>query len=504
MKAYLMHRDRDFDLEAELPPHHEALTQDLELERVLATMADGDEFLLEVARRGVLLSLTDPAAIEYRQAILRDCLEQPAIVRELYDLAVEAIVSERRNYFGLISVSPDTILHRSLEVLEMFVEMLKRLRRLADEHREAFRSDGFTTLFAMLAGELGDEYFVTVDEHLRELRFRHGELISAELGGGTKGKHYVLRRRHKQSWLARLPLGERSTYTYRVPERDMAGMDALSELRGRGVNLVANALAQSNDHILGFFRMLRAELGFYVGAANLHRALTEKGEPLCFPAPADGDTAAFSCCGLYDVSLSLGVPERVVGNDVDAGGASLVMITGANQGGKSTFLRSAGLAQLMLQCGLFVGAETFGADIRHGVFTHFKREEDATMKSGKLDEELSRMSDIVDGMGPRGMLLCNESFAATNEREGSELARQLTGALRDAGVKVFFVTHMFDLAHGLYSSRGDDALFLRAERLQDGGRTFRVVPGEPLPTSYGEDLYRRIFGALPAAAEAGS
>ena len=74
----------------------------------------------------------------------------------------------------------------------------------------------------------------------------------------------------------------------------------------------------------------------------------------------------------------------------------LVIITGANQGGKSTFLRSIGLAQLMMQCGMFVAAESFGSNICTCLFTHYKREEDPTMRSGKLDEELGRMSSIVD------------------------------------------------------------------------------------------------------------
>ncbi|MER8376745.1 hypothetical protein NKH19_22355 [Mesorhizobium sp. M1338] len=64
----------------------------------------------------------------------------------------------------------------------------------------------------------------------------------------------------------------------------------------------------------------------------------------------------------------------------------MVVITGANQGGKSTFLRGVGLAQLMMQCGMFVPA-AFCGSVCDGVFTHYKRGEDATMKSGKLDEE---------------------------------------------------------------------------------------------------------------------
>ena len=81
--------------------------------------------------------------------------------------------------------------------------------------------------------------------------------------------------------------------------------------------------------------------------------------------------------GLYDLCLSLSMEDRVVGNDVTGAGKRLVMITGANRGGKSTFLRSIGLAQLMMQCGMFVPAESFRASVCHGIFTHFKREEDA-------------------------------------------------------------------------------------------------------------------------------
>ncbi len=120
------------------------------------------------------------------------------------------------------------------------------------------------------------------------------------------------------------------------------------------------------------------------------------------------------------------------------------------------------------------------------------------MKSGKFDEELARMSAIADAISCDSLALFNESFAATNEREGSEIARQVVRALLEKRVKVFFVTHLYDFAHSLYERKMDDTLFLRAERLPDGTRTFRLIEGEPLETSYGLDLYREVFAA-PAA-----
>jgi hypothetical protein len=504
VKVFLMHPDRDFDLEREPPPNADALIQDLELETLWNAMAAGDEFLLDVARKAVLASLGDPETIVYRQHVLADCLAQGPVVRGLYDLAVEATRAERQAgmYLSLSRASPDTILHRSVRILEVLVDILKRLRKIADEEAGKFRSEGFTRFFEMLENELDDEYLQILHRYLRELKFERGVLISAELGKGNKGARYVLRRPHPRKWVQRIPGKGPVSYGFTIPPRDENGFKALEELRGRGINLVADALAQSTDHVVSFFGMLRAELGFYIGCLNLHDRLAEKGEPTCFAEPLPARTPAFRASGLYDASLTLHLEERVVGNDVDADGKSLVMITGANQGGKSTFLRSVGLALLMMQSGMFVGAESFRADVSAGVFTHYKREEDAAMEGGKLDEELSRMSDIADEIRPGCVLLCNESFAATNEREGSEIARQVVRAMVESGVKVFFVTHLYDLAHGFHAQNLDTALFLRAERRPDGSRTFRLAEGEPLPTSYGEDSYRRIFGHDPGMATA--
>ncbi len=497
MKAFLLHRDRDFDLQAELPPNAEALTEDLELGVLFDAMALDDPFLRQVAQRVVLRSMSDPEAIVYRQEILKDALQNNAIVREIYSIAVAAMEGERKSYYGLLSRYPDLILHRSLEVLQMFLDLLRKLRGIAHEHAQDFASAGFTALFAMLEGELGDEYLANIQDHLKALRFRHGMLISAGLGEGNKGTGYTLRkpRENRQGWIRRITARRPPAYTFYIDERDDSGARALSELRDRGINSVANALAQSVEHILHFFTMLRAELAFYVGCLNLQEQLAQMGEPVTFPVSAAPGERRHSFRGLYDACLALTMKRSVVGNDMLADQKDLVIITGANQGGKSTFLRSIGLAQLMMQCGMFVPAESFCASVCEGLFTHYKREEDVGMGKGKLDEELNRMSAIADNVRAHSLVLFNESFAATNEREGSAIAGQIIRALLDAGVRVYFVTHQYTLAHGLHGKGMPNALFLRAERAADGTRTFRLVEGEPLETSYGVDLYERVFGA---------
>lgn len=493
-----MHRGVDFDPECDLTPNRRTLSQDLELDVLFEAMSGGDAFLFDIARTAVLTGPTDPNEIRYRQAVLQDCLAQDSIVREMYTLAVEAIQEEKQIYRSVFTRYPDGILHHALQALRILVGKLKRLRRIADDHAELFSSYGFTNLFAMLVSELDDEYFAALDAHLKRLEFRDGVLMSAELGEALKGTNYTLRRPwHKQTWFRRLVRKDSSTLSFQLDDRDEGGARALRELRDRGINLVANALAQSTDHIVDFFTMLRCELGFYVGCLNLHEDLRRKGKPTCLPVPLPPGNPMLCARDLYDVGLAIRLDDEVVGNDIDADGKNLVLVTGANQGGKSTFLRSLGVAQLMMQCGMFAPAASFSATVCDQVFTHYKREEDTSMTSGKLDEELSRMSAIADAITPHSVLLCNESFASTNEREGAEIASGVLHALLESGVRIYYVTHLFELARRYYEQGLGTALFLRAERHDDGRRTFRIVEGEPRSTSFGEDLYRRVFGDQP-------
>jgi len=417
MKAFLMYKDHDFDIQRELPPNKQELIQDLDLDTLFNAMSRGDKFLFEVAKKVILTGPKDDLdTILYRQDILKDCLKNPSVIRNIYDISVESIESKKKSW-GYFSKYPSSILRGSMEVLHIFVDMLKKIRNIAHEYAHTFESEGFTRLFSMLRQELSDEYFYKVQNHLDDLKFQDGILISAELGKGNKGKNYILRRlqNKKKSWIKWLFSAKSNGYTFYISDRDENGARALSELSDNGINLVANALAQSADHILSFFIMLRTELAFYIGCLNLYESLSQKGEPISFPLPLATGKNRLSFIGLFDVCLSLKLEERVVGNDVNANNKEFMIITGANQGGKTTFLRSIGLSQLMMQCGMFVAAESFSSNICNGIFTHYKREEDVTMKSGKLDEELSRMSDIIDNITSNSMLLFNTTWKVIYE-----------------------------------------------------------------------------------------
>ncbi len=512
MRALLLFRDRGFDpyfslrerfrrdgeveWHQRLSPPERALVQDLELDTLLGAMAGDDEFVLDVVRKVVLGGFeNDVDTVRYRQAALRDCLQNPDAARAFYNLTVEAIEACRRRAWSLSTHYPGSMLYNALDMLETLVVMLRKLRDMASTQTNRFVSQAFTTLFGMLEGELGEEYLTLIETYLQDLKFRRGVLLSAELGSWNESTNYVLRlvRGKDPNWFQRL-LGKKVPgLTFELDERDEAGARILGEMRQKGISRVAIAMAQSADHVLSFFRMLRTELAFYVACLTLHDRLSNKGEPTCFPDPEPPGGRAHTFEGLYDPCLSLLVSGRVVGNGAVADGRNLVIITGANQGGKSSFLRSIGLAQVMMQCGMFVAAESFRADLCPALFTHYKRAEDPTMTRGKLDEELARISEIVDGIKANSLLLFNESFAATNEREGSEIARQVVRAFLEKKMKVFYVTHLYEFARGFAETAGGGTMFLRAERKEDGTRTFRIQEGEALETSYGEDLYKEVF-----------
>jgi DNA mismatch repair ATPase MutS len=470
------------------------LEQDFGLDTILNVMASGDPFLREVAERTLLNGLTDIEEILYRQAVVCDFLRKPEMARELYSLATEALESKKEARFFLFRDSPETQLSKSLRMLEALLDVIRRLRAVADQEQRDVESLGLRNFVATIQSELDDDYLAVVENNLRELRFKRGPLISARLGAANRSASYALRKPPARGFLERITPGGSKRYSFTVPARDESGQRSLSGLRNRGLLRAADAVGQATDHIISFFTLLQAEAGFYVSCLNLHERLREKDEPASLPTPRPVGEAAFTARGLYDAGLTFHLDSTVVGNDVDADGTNLMIVTGANQGGKSTFLRSVGIAQLMLQAGMFVPATQLTASICSGLFTHFSREEDASMTHGKLDEELHRMSAIAGKVEPGGLVLCNESFSSTNESEGSEIARQLVRAFGESGVRAFCVTHLYDLANGLREQGRHDALFLRAERHDDGTRPFKLIEAPPLPTSFGADSYRRVFG----------
>ena len=248
------------------------------------------------------------------------------------------------------------------------------------------------------------------------------------------------------------------------------------------------------DELSEFFDAFRVHTAFLLGCVQLSERMESIGLSFSFPAVRQKGEGGVRFMGLYEPGMAILMRMCPVSNALSADGCRLLVITGANQGGKSTCLRSLGIAQIMMQCGMFVPAAQFEGSLYRNIFTHFTRREDQSMNSGRLDEELRRMDAIVRHVTQDSLVLLNESFATTTEKEGSVIALELVSALYENGVSIGMVTHLLAFARELYAKREDSMVFLSAQRKEDGTRTYRMVEQAPENTSFGLDLYEELIG----------
>ena len=494
MKVHLLFADRDADLAATPADGADDLIADLDLEPVLEVMQP-DKRLATLCTAVLLNPLADPAQVAWRQHVAADALADPAGMRALFALAGRALESQNSiwMYAGRTS---DSLLSRSIHGLQALLPFLRELAGLAAQRLPLSHSEGLTQLYRRLIEELDYTYLSQMAELVSQLEFPQGVVSRARLDeSGLLGSLELLAPESaRRPWWSKLGLFPPGAGRFTIAERDEAGAKAIGAMREHAIHDVAATVGRANAHVVGFFRQLRWETGFYVGAIQLHELLSQLGVPVCWPVPA-AERLTLTATELSCLSLAVRSGAAPVPNDLPGPHLDLGILSGANQGGKTTFLRSIGCAQLLLQAGLFVPARAYRSVLAPAVHTHFRRAEDDDLASGKLEEELLRMSRIVDRCRPGDLLLMNESFASTDEVEGTYIAADILDALLEHGVRILLVTNFHLLARHYLARPG--TTFLMAERLADGTRSHRLLPGRP-SSSHGADIYHQIFGPDPA------
>ncbi len=487
---------------------------------------DADPALEDAMKKVMMVPLKTGEEIYYRQEILRDCLEQEGFIRKLYDLSAQILCDwdklGRKAGQKSGAGTPRTLVTQ-IHVLRLFVKGLSKLKALFEEYEESLISKGLRAFGQRLREEYSDEMEAALRKILADVEFYANEKEHTEPGNSrivNKARIVVGCGVKEGLKLGDLRLEEVKTGTkrYRDPNAGLLGR-AQEMLGSRMKNSVciqretalcaqaeqleyevARYLVSSCrpffDAFFEFFDQLHFQVSFYRGALNLKGYMERFHLPVCYPTVGDGKRLCFQ--DLKEFVMSIEQKIEPVGNTCDIVGKKLLIVTGANQGGKSTFLRSIGIGQIMLQCGLNVAAKSFESGIYPSFFTHFTRREDSAMNSGRLDEELGRMSQIVDNLEPGAMVLLNESFASTTEKEGSVAAYDIVKALTEAGVMILTVTHLLSFAQKMYreAEEGDcsDIEFLSAQRMEGGRRTFKMIEHAPEFTSFGLDLYDEIIG----------
>lgn len=537
MNCFLLYRDKE---RPENRPYHDhqAIEQDLSL-NVLSHVAgqdvvwekgavkklgDTDKYIEYTMSRMLITPCLSEEEIIYRQDILRDCLENEEFIIKLYKLSSD--MQEEWKRLGRIPTGKTgnqnsiSELVLKLHVLNLFLRTLRSLKLLFYEYIENFKSEGLKNLIARLEEEFSVEteteylaileqikFFIdeSGDNHL--IRNKPDMIIGCSLGEGMKISSFSLGKIETKQIKFRDPNSKlvkiQNFFSQKVPHSiALTKTGALTEqktsLEYALVSYVVSGFTSFMDNFTNFFDQLQFQASFYRGAVNLKHHMDRFAINYCFPKVASKEDLRFD--ELKEFVMCIQQRVNPVGNTCDINDKLLLIVTGANQGGKSTFLRSIGIAQIMMQCGLIVAAKKFESAIFPSFFTHFTRREDSAMNSGRLDEELNRMSQIIDRVDDRSLILLNESFATTTEKEGSRIAYDIIRALSEAGVKILTVTHLLSFAQKMYDEMNEASAegkethveFLSAERNDDGRRTFKMIQHAPELTSFGLDLYKQI------------
>ena len=495
--------------------------------------------------REVLLTLiTDPAVISYRQDVLADLLRTPELADRLVGLLPRLAALDTFGYSAQVDQSPLHEVVWRIGQLESYVEAVTGLHAVFEGLTHRVQAAGWRALHAQIDAVAQDATFrglvaelpdllkkvrgiasitvgINLDDRLRPVeatlvavnnkKYRSSDtaLFSVLFGREASGSQWEgLAALHAAA--PKLPPGVRAggrgmdldnPLLYPL-FRDLA--DVLKKIS----RPVATALQRYLRLNVAALSDLGAELAFYLGALALIRRVDAAGLPFCRPEIAPPDARVCEIDGAYNLNLALrrlaadpsvDLSAAIVASDVAfGGGGRIFVLTGPNQGGKTTYTQAVGLAHVLAQAGISVPGTRARVSPLDGVYTHFPVEERPESGAGRLGEEARRLNDIFAQATRHSLILLNESLASTSPGESLYLAQDVVRALRRLGARAIYATHLHDLAAGcdaLNAETPGDSLIVSLVSLageEDGARqTYRIVPGPPRGRSYAREIALR-------------
>lgn len=246
------------------------------------------------------------------------------------------------------------------------------------------------------------------------------------------------------------------------------------------------------DFVDPMLERVDAEMRFYLGYSRFVRGLGERGLTFCYPEVTerfDGIVAK----GAFDVMLARarhGDPAAVVvRNDIRLDDPErLIVVTGPNQGGKSTFARMVGQLAYLTALGCPVPGTRARMLLPDKVFTHFVHEDDIADAGGALAQELARMREILDAVTDRSVVVMNESFSSTTAADAVSIGGEVVRRLIDRGATGVYVTFLEELA-----DFGPEVVSMVAgvDSDADATRTFRIERRPPDGLAYAAAVAHR-------------
>ncbi len=499
-------------LHAQEPPFF----ADLNLDQVVAALTWGrEEYDL-----GPLFH-TLPRSVEivgYRQAALRD-LEHPQVLA-----AVRASAESMRTVRAHLRQAGK--LHYRWQKRRWFLEAVwtyaEGVTRLAADLPGDLASDAFrglrehvstytaTAAFATLLDEsrrLRDElagirYTLLIRENrIRVDRFAGGDDYGAEVAEAF--------RKFKQ--------GEARAYRFDFPgSADMnhveaAVLDLVARLWPETFAFLDRFAPDHRDFIDPTLERFDREVQVYLAWIEHIASMRRAGLPFCYP-DVRRRPAGILARDAFDVALAATLAERgrrVVTNDVALRDPErALVVTGPNQGGKTTFARMFGQLHYLGRMGLTVPGREARLQFFDGLYAHFEREEDLGDLASKFEEDVARIHETIERLTPDSLVILNETFSSTSVQDALLLSRDILRRILLAGARCLFVTFLDELA-----SVGPEVVSVVGTVDPDDPaiRTFRIVPQPANGRAYSEAIARkhgltpeRLRERLPNARSSGT
>lgn len=442
------------DGEPTAPAGPPACFRDLNLDQVVAAIVGGrDEHHLEAYFHMPLRSID---AVTYRQEVFRDLEDQPlrAAIRGFGEG-----MRKVRAYRALADTQRYRLEQQRwlLDAALIYCEAASALRdSLA---RATPRSRGLRSACAYLSSYLDSvPLSVLADEAKSVASGLEGVRYTVRINGGRvtiapyEGEHdYTIL---VERTFARFRAGRGDSHLVSIPDPgSMSHVDA--EIAERVASLFPEEFraldafcARHADFLDPVVARFDREVRFYV--AYLEHLEGLGSLPVSYPSIVHdwGETAVD---GGWDMALARAVASRASAPLVRNGFAltgpeRVLVVTGPNQGGKTTFARMVGQVHYLAALGAPVPAVRATLVLVDGVFTAFGHREDLTTLRGRLDDELVRLRAILERATDRSLILLNEVFASTSVADAVFLGREVLGRIASRGCGAVWVTFVDELA----------------------------------------------------------
>jgi DNA mismatch repair protein MutS len=467
---------------AGLPPSGDqpdpALVSDLNLDQIVAAVAGGQEEHELISQ--LLYQGAGTATVAYRQEIFRD-LEDPGLFRAAARFAgqLDQVQAHLGQLAGLRSAH-----QRAGWFLDAAAIYCGAVRTLAaDLAAGPVASRGLLAFRDYLAGYAGSAGFARLAAGTAAVKH---DLAQVTYQVRIKGSRVeVSRYDGEPDYSAEIEktfqrFQQGAVRDYRVHYRTWPGMNHVGaqilDLVARLYRDEFSALADYCGRHAGFadpvIRQFHRELAFYLAYLDYLRPLRSAGLSFCYPELTAGPKEIFAR-DTFDLALAARlapVGKPVVTNEFQLSGPErIIVVSGPNQGGKTTFARTFGQLHHLASTGCPVpgsAARLFACD---QIFTHFEREEDIANLTGKLEDDLLRIQRALRSATPRSIVIMNEIFTSTTVRDARFLGGKVMAKVIELDLLCVYVTFIDELA-----SLGPSVVSMAST----------IVPGDPATRTY--------------------